>query len=106
MYRSGFTALCKNLLLNEIHEVHLRNARLISSPLTDEQKTLWNVELGEELALFADDQEKEKILQQFWTQMNTPVDTDDDLPSITRKRRMSQHQGDVRLIKRQREDSQ
>ena len=104
VYRSGYVAFCKNLLLNEVYDVHLRNARLISKPLTEVQKTLWNVELGEELVLCADEEEKQKILQKFWTQMNTAIDTNEDLSSMARKRRMSQNQVDAQIMNRQRED--
>ena len=84
--KNGYTALCRNLLLNEIQEVHLQNARMLSKPRSGKQKQIWEQEVSEELGMFTEEGEREELLRRFWREVEGPIVEDGELQSVTNKR--------------------
>lgn len=87
MEYKGYTAYCKNILTNEVNQVHIKDVRFINKPKSVEQEKQWSRELLSELTWLPDTGEKAKMLKKFWKEFPREEEiADDDLPVVPRSR--------------------
>ena len=76
----GKAALCRSLLTNELHEVHLQNARFILSPQSIRQRDQWEEEISDLVTFMSEDQRRQ-ALDRFWKSIDEIDDVYVDIPA-------------------------
>ena len=92
----GRTAHCRNLLTNEMLEVHIQNVKFIGPPVTKKQQMDWIEGIAEGLDTFTDDGQRERLLQKYWEEVKL-YSEDNDLPSRAKRDRLDSLESPKRL---------
>jgi hypothetical protein len=75
VYPGGQRALVRNLITRHTRDAHITDIRLIEKPADEAQRTLWEQELQEKMTSMFEFKEREKVLRDFWEEIDYPQRT-------------------------------
>jgi transposase InsO family protein len=75
VYPGGQRALVRNLVTRYTRDAHITDIRLIEKPADEVQRTLWEQEVHENIPSMFESKEREKILRNFWEEIEYPQRT-------------------------------
>jgi hypothetical protein len=65
----------RNLITRHTRDAHITDIRLIEKPADEAQRTLWEQELQEKMTSMFEFKEREKVLRDFWEEIDYPQRT-------------------------------